>query len=71
MQLEGFPDDVVAQLYKLASISLCSNVEGQLMMGLMCKPPVDGEASFDLYQQEKTGLLDSLRRRASMLVSAF
>lgn len=70
-QLQGFPDDVVAQLYKLASVSLCSNLEGQLMVGLMCRPPVEGDASFPLYQQERAGLLDSLRRRAGMLIRAF
>ncbi len=28
----GFDDDVLGQLYKLASISLCSNVSGQVMV---------------------------------------
>ena len=37
--------EVAAQIYKSASISLCSNVEGQLMVGLMCNPPKAGDAS--------------------------
>lgn len=32
--------EVLAQLYKLVSISLCSNIDGQLMVGLMADPPV-------------------------------
>lgn len=35
----GFSADVMAQLYKLASINLCSNLNGQICMGLMMNPP--------------------------------
>lgn len=41
------------------------------MMGLMCRPPKEGEPSSRVYEQEKLDLLDSLRRRAGMLVRAF
>lgn len=71
MELVGFDEDVRMQLYKLASVSLCSNLDGQLMMGLMVNPPRKGEESFDLYQAERDGILTSLRRRAQTLTTAF
>lgn len=69
-ELVNFEEDVVEQLYKLASISLCSNVTGQLMVGLMCRPPKKGDASHDQYEQEKADILSSLQRRAKMLTAA-
>jgi alanine transaminase len=71
VELCGFPDDVVSELYKLASISLCSNVTGQLMMGLMVNPPKEGDASYPLYAEERDGILASLKRRASKLTEAY
>ncbi len=35
----GFGKDVLAELYKLASINLCSNVNGQICTALMMQPP--------------------------------
>ena len=35
----GFDKDVLAQLYKLASINLCSNLNGQICTALMMQPP--------------------------------
>ena len=43
VELCGFDPGVVSQLYKRASINLCSNVDGQLMMGLMVNPPSPGK----------------------------
>jgi len=34
--MEGFPEEVREQLYKLASISLCSNIAGQVMVRICC-----------------------------------
>lgn len=34
MELTNIHKDVADQLYKLASVSLCSNVEGQIMVSL-------------------------------------
>ena len=35
----GFDPEVLAQLYKLASINLCSNLNGQICTALMMQPP--------------------------------
>ncbi|KAJ3369503.1 hypothetical protein GGF31_005213 [Allomyces arbusculus] len=61
---------VLAQLYKLASISLCPNVQGQLAVELMVNPPQPGDASYELYHGEMTGLFESLQRRAQKLGAA-
>merc|ERR1712137_37791 len=67
-ELLGFDDATRAIIYKLASISLCSNVTGQVMMGLSVNPPKSGDASFPEYESQKNTILDSLRRRAVKLV---
>jgi len=63
-------ESVLAQLYKMASVSLCSNVSGQLMVGLMCNPPKEGEPSYKQYAEERDSILESLRRRAVKLANA-
>lgn len=44
---------VVEELYKVASISLSPNVNGQLMMGLMVNPPKPGDYSHHQYAKER------------------
>ena len=39
MELVNLPDDVFAELVKLASIDLCSNLNGQICTALMMNPP--------------------------------
>eukprot|EP01029_Cantina_marsupialis_P027899 TRINITY_DN774148_c0_g1_i1.p1 TRINITY_DN774148_c0_g1~~TRINITY_DN774148_c0_g1_i1.p1 ORF type:complete len:489 (-),score=181.31 TRINITY_DN774148_c0_g1_i1:245-1711(-) len=70
MELCNFDAGVVEQLYKLASVRLCSNVIGQLTVGLMVNPPKEGSESYDGYTAERSGILDSLARRAKKLVAA-
>lgn len=45
VELHNIDEAVKAELYKLCSVSLCSNVPGQLMVGLMVNPPVEGDES--------------------------
>jgi alanine transaminase len=71
VELCGVDPAVVDQLYKLVSVSLCSNLEGQIMTSLMTNPPKDGDASYPLYSEERDGILDSLKRRAKQLVAAY
>ena len=69
--LDGNWDAAVkAQLVKLASICLCSNVVGQLAMGLIVHPPKPGDPSYDLWHAERTEALESLRMRADRLANA-
>jgi hypothetical protein len=57
MELTNIAPSARDQLYKRASISLCSNVPGQIMTGLMVNPPKPGQASFPLYHTETTEIL--------------
>lgn len=66
----GIDPKVKEQLYKIASVSLCPPVHGQLMVGLMVNPPKEGDASFDLYQSEISKIYESLKRRAKTLSDA-
>ena len=70
LELCNFDEEVRAQLYKLLSICCCSNVDGQYTMDVMINPPKPGDASYELFQQEKNGILDSLKVRAKKLSTA-
>ena len=69
-ELQNFPADVRAQLTKLASVSLCSNVVGQFAAGLMVRPPRKGEPSYREYIAERTAILSSLAERARQTAAA-
>jgi alanine transaminase len=67
MELRNIPADVVAQITKLQSVSLCSNLTGQVATYCMVRPPKPGEPSYPQYAQERDGILGELKRRAVML----
>eukprot|EP00656_Telonema_subtile_P029974 TRINITY_DN33016_c0_g1_i1.p1 TRINITY_DN33016_c0_g1~~TRINITY_DN33016_c0_g1_i1.p1 ORF type:complete len:203 (-),score=71.52 TRINITY_DN33016_c0_g1_i1:32-640(-) len=58
---------VLAELYKLTSMSLCSNLTGQCMVDLMLDPPKSSDPSGPLFQKEKQAQLSSLARRAGVI----
>ncbi|RKP36488.1 pyridoxal phosphate-dependent transferase [Dimargaris cristalligena] len=62
---------VLEQIYKMASVNLCPNVQGQILVDLMVKPPQPGSASYPLYQSETQGIYESLKRRSVRLHTAF
>ena len=62
-QCEQIDPLVMEQLYKLASISLCPNVQGQVMVNLMVRPPVKGDPSWDLYHKETSEIFGKLNKR--------
>ena len=70
VELSGFDEDVKDQVYKLSSVNLCSNVDGQITVGCMVNPPTEGDLSYETYAAEKSAILDSLKRRASIIVDA-
>jgi len=70
LELVNFHKEVGDQLYKLASIGLCPNVVGQIVVDLMVHPPTPGQESYSLYQQERDNIYQSLRRRAALLADA-
>jgi len=70
MELVGFHPEVRTLIYKLASISLCPNVVGQILLDLMCSPPVEGDESYQLYVKERDEIYNGLKERALSLVAA-
>lgn len=59
--------EVLEQLYKMASMSLCSNTLGQAVIASVVNPPTEGDASFPLYQKERDGILSGLKRKAELV----
>mmetsp|Transcript_16422 Transcript_16422/g.33289 ORF Transcript_16422/g.33289 Transcript_16422/m.33289 type:complete len:486 (+) Transcript_16422:70-1527(+) len=70
MEVYGMDEEVKKQLYKLASVTLCSNIDGQIMTGLMVDPPKQGEASYEKYESERKEILGSLKARSEKLVKS-
>jgi alanine transaminase len=70
MEVVGVEESVRAELLKLASVNLCSNLDGQIMTGLMCNPPRAGDPSFNMFENERVDILQSLQRRARRVADA-
>jgi len=67
MELRNFPAEVVAQVTKLQSVSLCSNLPGQVTTWCLVSPPAPGSPSHDLWKRERDGILGELKARAKLL----
>jgi alanine transaminase len=67
MEIRNIPMDVVGQLDKLQSVSLCSNLPGQVVTYCMVTPPREGDPSYELYAFERDHILTELRTRARIL----
>jgi aspartate/methionine/tyrosine aminotransferase len=67
MEVRNVPADVVAQITKLQSVSLCANLTGQVATYCMVRPPKPGEPSYERYAQERDGILGELKARATLL----
>ena len=70
-ELCGFDPEVVEQIYKFVSITLCAPVVAQCLVEMMVNPPKEGEPSYPLYKQEYDGIFAGLHQRALALYEAF
>ncbi|GJJ69612.1 alanine transaminase [Entomortierella parvispora] len=70
-ECEGIDDSIMEQIYKISSISLCPNVQGQIMVDLMVNPPKKGDASYEQYKKEYDDIYFSLVKRAEILEKTF
>lgn len=66
-EIRNIPEDVFEQIIKLQSVSLCSNVDGQIVTYLMVNPPKPGDESYDTYIKEKDGILNELKFKSNLL----
>jgi len=67
LECRNVPEDVLAEITKLQSVSLCANSVGQIVTYLLVKPPAPGGASFALHDRERRGVLEALRRKAAIV----
>lgn len=67
MELLNIDPEVKAQILKLCSIQLCSTTIGQVALELALNPPAEGKPSYQTFMSEKTGILESLRRKAQIM----
>ncbi|MFA6007971.1 MAG: aminotransferase class I/II-fold pyridoxal phosphate-dependent enzyme, partial [Candidatus Shapirobacteria bacterium] len=67
MEVRNLQPDVVAQITKLQSVSLCANLPGQILVYLMVRPPKEGEPSYSTYRRERDAVLGELKKRAILL----
>jgi len=70
-ECEGLDQSIMDEIYKISSISLCPNVQGQIMVDLMVNPPKKGDPSYALYKQEYDAIYFSLIKRAKKLEEMF
>ncbi|QCE02446.1 alanine aminotransferase 2-like [Vigna unguiculata] len=71
MEVTGFSAEVREQIYKVASVNLCSNISGQILASLVMSPPKVGDESYESFMAERGNILASLARRAKTLEDAF
>mmetsp|Transcript_13768 Transcript_13768/g.48612 ORF Transcript_13768/g.48612 Transcript_13768/m.48612 type:complete len:496 (+) Transcript_13768:285-1772(+) len=67
MQIEHIDPKVAEQMYKMVSVSLCSNTLGQAMTASVMNPPIKGDASFESFEGERIKILESLQRKSVLL----
>jgi alanine-synthesizing transaminase len=70
-KVEGTDMDVVDVLFKLASVSLCSNTVGHVLCYLMVNCPEKGSEPYDLFVKERDGILAALHAKATRIREAF
>lgn len=70
-ECHNLDEEIKQQLYKLASISLCPSVQGQVMVDLMVSPPRPGDESYEEFNKEVNTIYESMKRRSQKLVAAF
>jgi aspartate/methionine/tyrosine aminotransferase len=67
VECTNIDEEVKTQLYKCASVLLCPNTAGQILMEVMVNPPKLGDESYELYIKERDDIYNSLKRRAIKL----
>jgi len=70
-ELVNIDEQVVDQIYKMASISLCPPVTGQVGVDLLVDPPKPGEPSYAQYEKETSITHQSLLDRSAYMSEKF
>jgi aspartate/methionine/tyrosine aminotransferase len=64
VECRNVPAEVLDELTKLQSVSLCANSVGQVVTYLLVRPPRPGDPSFATWDHERRSILEALRRKA-------
>lgn len=70
-ELCNISPEVEAQVYKMASVNLCSGLQGQIGVDLLVRPPREGEESYPLYEKEVQEIHDTLKSRSQKMREKF
>ncbi|TFK83695.1 transaminase [Polyporus arcularius HHB13444] len=60
-------DEVRALLYKMASVTLCPPVSGQIALDCLVRPPRPGQPSYEQYKKETDTIHAALRHRTQLM----
>ncbi|KAM8720068.1 hypothetical protein ACLKA7_006166 [Drosophila subpalustris] len=71
MEVVNMCPKVKAMLTKSITASLCSTTAGQVAVSALVNPPRPGEPSYELYNKEKSDVLNALRERAELVYKTF
>lgn len=69
MEVRNVSDEVMAQILKMQSVSLCANLPGQIVLYSLVAPPPEGSPSRAVHDREKQAILGELKARARMLAA--
>ncbi|KAL7420843.1 alanine transaminase [Cryptotrichosporon argae] len=70
-ELVNIADDVAEQIYKMASVTLCPPVSGQIGVDLLVDPPRPGQPSFAAWHAETSLTHDNLKSRSAYMHERF
>lgn len=71
MEMVGFDPAIRDQIYKVASSNLCSNIPGQIMTSIMVNGPKKTDVSYEMHENEKKAVYESLKKRAKIVGEGF
>lgn len=67
MELRNVPPEVAAQVLKLQSVALCSNLGGQATLYTLVAPPGPSSPSRAEYERERSAILGGLAEKADLV----
>jgi len=67
LECRNVPEEVQEEITKLQSVSLCANTAGQIATYLLVHRPRAGDPSYALFEEERRGVLETLRRKAEVV----
>ncbi|MEA2012546.1 MAG: aminotransferase class I/II-fold pyridoxal phosphate-dependent enzyme [Verrucomicrobiota bacterium] len=70
-QIKGAKHSFNELILKQASVNLCSNTVGQIMVYLMVNPPMKNSEAYHQYILQKKAIIDSLYAKALMIKKSF